>query len=279
MAIRAYWRGHLKLSLVSIAIELHSATQSESRLDLHQIHKPTGKRVRYQKTVPGVGPVANEDIVKGLEVDKDRYVLIEPDELDALRLESRQTINLVQFVDYCEIDPRYFDRPYYVVPGPGAVAAEGYAVIRDALRDIRRIGLGQMAVRGRDYIVAIKPCGAGLLLETLHYRDELRQSDRLFAQIPSTSPDAEMLDLARELIERKSAPFDAAAFKSQYVSALREMIEEKRERGAVSAASDDAPSEGKVVDLMEALKKSLAKDRAPAAKPKRATRARKRAAG
>lgn len=279
MAIRAYWRGHLKLSLVSIAIELHSATQSESRLDLHQIHKPTGKRVRYQKTVPGLGPVANEDIVKGLEVDKDRYVLIEPEELDALRLESRQTINLVQFVDYCEIDPRYFDRPYYVVPGPGAVAAEGYTVIRDALRDIRRIGLGQMAVRGRDYIVAIKPCGAGLLLETLRYREELRQSDRLFAQIPSTSPDAEMLDLARELIERKSAPFDAAAFKSQYVSALREMIEEKRERGAVSAASNEAPSEGKVIDLMEALKKSLAKDRAPAAKPKRATRARKRAAG
>ncbi|GMV68234.1 MAG: hypothetical protein AMXMBFR76_06730 [Pseudomonadota bacterium] len=279
MAIRAYWRGHLKLSLVSIAIELHSATQSKSRLDLHQIHKPTGKRVRYQKTVPGLGPVANEDIVKGLEVDKDRYVLIEPEELDALRLESRQTINLVQFVDYCEIDPRYFDRPYYVVPGPGAVAAEGYTVIRDALRDIRRIGLGQMAVRGRDYIVAIKPCGAGLLLETLRYREELRQSDRLFAQIPSTSPDAEMLDLARELIERKSAPFDAAAFKSQYVSALREMIEEKRERGAVSAASDEAPSEGKVIDLMEALKKSLAKDRAPAAKPKRATRARKRAAG
>lgn len=279
MAIRAYWRGHLKLSLVSIAVELHSATRSQSRIDLHQIHKPSGKRVRYQKTVPGLGPVANEDIVKGLEVDKDRYVLIEPEELDALRLESRQTINLVQFVDYCEIDPRYFDRPYYVVPGPGAVAAEGYTVIRDALRDIRRIGLGQMAVRGRDYIVAIKPCGTGLLLETLRYREELRQSDRLFAQIPSTSPDAEMLDLARELIERKSAPFDPAAFKSQYVSALREMIEEKRERGAVSAASDEAPSEGKVIDLMEALKKSLAKDRAPAAKPKRATRARKRAAG
>lgn len=203
--------------------------------------------------------------MKGIEVAKGEYVLIQPEELDAVRLESRQTINLVQFVDYCEIDPRYFDKPYYAVPGPGEVAAEGFTVIRDALRHVRRVGLGQMAVRGRDYVVAIKPCGSGLLLETLRYTEELRQSDEIFQSIPQASPDKEMLDLAKELIERKSAPFDPAAFKSQYASALREMIEEKRSRGAVSAEAENSAGDGKVVDLMEALKRSLAKDvgRAP----------------
>lgn len=260
MSARPYWRGHLKLSLVSIAVELYSATRSSARLELHQIHRPSGKRVRYQKSVPGLGPIASDEIVKGIEIEKGSYVLLEPQELDAIRLESRQTINLVQFVDYCEIDPRYFDKPYYVVPGAGEVAAEGFAVVRDALRGARRVGLGQMAVRGRDYVVAIKPCGAGLLLETLRYAEELRHSDQVFHDIPRLEPDPEMLDLATELIERKSAPFDAMDFKSQYVAALREMIAEKREQGKVAAAEpgESTPETGKVIDLMDALKRSVA---------------------
>lgn len=263
MATRAYWKGHLRLSLVSIGIELYAATASASRLSLHQIHKPSGQRVRYQKVAPGVGPIDIDEIVKGFEVGKDEYVLLEPEELDEIKLESKRTIDLVQFVDSCEIDPRYYYKPYYVVPEDLDVSEEGFAVIRDALRDTDKVGLGQMAVRGRDYVIAIRPSGRGLLLETLRYEDEIRKSDQIFGQIPDVKVDKDMLNLAEELIERKSAPFDPEAFKSQYTTALRDLINEKSESGAVTASSDDdrAESRDNVIDLMSALKKSIAKDK------------------
>ncbi len=262
MAARAYWKGHLRLSLVSIGIELYSASTSSSRLALHQIHKPSGKRIRYQKTAPGVGPVDTDEIVKGFEIAKDEYVILEPDELEEVKLESKHTIDLVQFVDQCEIDPRYFNKPYYAVPEDNEVAEEGFAVIRDALREAGKTALGQMAVRGRDYIVAIRPCGEGLLLETLRYADEIRESDEIFRHIPEVEPNEEMLDLALELVARKSAPFDADAFKSQYATAMRELIDEKRKKGKVTAASDEEIASGdNVIDLMDALKKSVSKDK------------------
>lgn len=263
MAPRAYWKGHLKLSLVTIGIELYSAISRSSQLQLHQIHEPSGKRIRYQKVAPGVGPVDTGDIVKGYEVDDDDYVLLSDEELDALKLESRETIDLIQFVDQCEIDPRYFDKPYYVVPRDSGVAREGFAVVREALRRSRKVGLGQLAVRGRDYICAIRPCGPGMLLETLRYPEEIRESDQVFDHITQEKPDKDMLDLAEELIERKAEPFDASAFKSRYSAALRALIEEKRKKGRVSAASDERLEEepDNVVDLMAALKKSVEKDR------------------
>lgn len=263
MAARAYWKGHLRLSLVTIGIELYSAVTQANKLSFHQIHRPSEKRIRYQKVAPGIGPVDPDEIVKGYEIEKDNYVLLEPEELDAVKLESKHTIDLVQFVEHCEIDPRYYDKPYYVVPAETDVALEGFSVIRDALHDAKRVGLGQMASRGRDYVVAIKPCGAGLLLETLRYADEIRESDRIFAGIKDVDVEEEMLNLATELIERKSAPFEAAAFKSQYADALRELIEEKRETGATAAATDEelAAPASNVVDLMEALKKSVGRDR------------------
>lgn len=261
MAPRAYWKGYIRLSLVSIGVELYSASTSSSRLSLHQIHKPTGKRVRYQKIAEGVGPVDTDDIVKGFEVNKGEHVILEPDELDAIKLESKSTIDLVQFVDYCEIDARYFDKPYYVVPRDEDVAAEGFAVIRDALRGSKKVALGQMASRGRDYVVAIKPCGRGLLLETLRYAEEIRESDAIFEDIPDVETNDEMLSLAAELIDRKAAPFEPQAFESQYAQALRDLIAEKRKEGSVSEAGDEGgarrKSDGKVVDLMEALKKSV----------------------
>ena len=233
------------------------------QLQLHQIHEPSGKRIRYQKVAPGVGPVDAGDIVKGYEVDDDDYVLLSDEELDALKLESRETIDLIQFVDQCEIDPRYFDKPYYVVPRDSGVAREGFAVVREALRRSRKVGLGQLAVRGRDYICAIRPCGPGMLLETLRYPEEIRESDQVFDHITQEKPDKDMLDLAEELIERKAEPFDASAFKSRYSAALRALIEEKRKKGRVSAASDERLEEepDNVVDLMAALKKSVEKDR------------------
>jgi len=265
MAMRAYWKGYLRLSLVNIGIELYSATSSQRRISLRQIHKPSGKRIRYQKVAEGVGPVDKDEIVKGFETSKDEYVLLEPDELDEIKLESKRTIDLVQFVEACEIDPRYFEKPYYVVPRDDEVAAEGFTVIRDALRDAKMVGLGQMAVRGRDYVVAIKPCGDGLLLETLRFADEIRESDKIFDDIPEVKPDKEMLELAGELIERKAAPFKPDAFKSSYADALMELIDEKRKEGEIShddsADSGSAGGRGKVVDLMDALKKSVDKDK------------------
>lgn len=263
MAMRAYWKGHLRLSLVNIGIELYTATSSSGRISLRQIHKPSGQRIHYQKIADGVGPVDTDDIVKGFELAKDEYVLLEPEDLDEIKLESRRTIDLVQFVNACEIDPRYFEKPYYVVPAEDEVAAEGFTVIREALRQSKMVGLGQMAVRGRDYVVAIRPCGKGLLLETLRFAEEIRSSDSVFDDIPDLEPEQEMLDLAEELIERKAAPFEAGAFESQYTEALRDLIDEKREAGAVSRdESDGAGSSGgrgNIVDLMEALKKSVEK--------------------
>ncbi|MQA64570.1 MAG: Ku protein [Alphaproteobacteria bacterium] len=286
MAIRAYWKGYLRLSLVTIRVELYPAAAGSSRLSLHQIHEPSGKRVRHQKVAPSIGPVDTDEIVKGYEIDKDKYVLIEPDELDAIKLESRHTIDLVQFVEHCEIDPRYFDKPFYVVPADDEVAEEGFVVIREALRKAKRVALGQMAVRGRDYIVAIMPCGDGLLLETLRYAEEIRKSNRVFNDIPDIKVEGEMLKLAEELVERKSAPFKAEAFKSKYIDALRDLIEEKRKKGVHATGSQKEhaePAGGNVVDLMEALKKSVARGKKTTSSKRKKRRTRgtstRRAAG
>lgn len=269
MARRAYWKGHLRLSLVTIGIELYSATSSGARVSLHQIHEPTGKRIRYQKVAEGVGPVDTDEIVKGFETSKDEYVILTPDELDEIRLESKRTIDLVQFVDACEIDPRYFEKPYYVVPADTDVASEGFAVIREALRKSKKVGLGQMAVRGRDYVVAIKPCGSGLLLETLRFAEEVMESDKVFGDIDTVKPEKEMLDLASELIERKAGPFKPDIFKSKYASALRALIREKEKSGEISkdTSSDPAAGKGNVLDLMEALRKSVSGDEKTKKKP------------
>jgi len=263
MAPRAYWKGHLKLSLVTIGVELYTAVSRSNQLQLHQIHEPSGKRIRYQKVAPGVGPVDTSEIVKGYEVDNDDYVLLSDEELDAVKLESRETIDLIQFVKQGEIDPRYFDKPYYVVPRDSEVAQEGFTVIREALRKSGKAGLGQLAVRGRDHICAIRPCGVGLLLETLRYPEEIRESDKIFREVEDRKPDKEMQSLAEELIERKSAPFDASIFKSKYAEALRDLIEEKRKKGKVSPTSDKEleRDQENLVDLMAALKKSVERDK------------------
>jgi DNA end-binding protein Ku len=173
MAARPLWKGQLRLSLVAMAVELHSATRTGGRIRFRQIHGPSGKPIRYEKVVPGIGPVDRDEIMKGYEIDKDSYVLLEPDEIDMLKLESRKTFELVQFVGACEIAPLYFDKPYYLVPAD-ELAEDAYRVIREALRASQKVGLGQITLRGREYIAAVRPCGDGLLLETLHYEDEDR---------------------------------------------------------------------------------------------------------
>lgn len=271
MARRALWKGQLRLSLVSIPVELYAAHDSSARVSFRQIHKPSGKRVHYDKTVAGIGPVKSDDIVKGYEEDGE-YVLLEPDEIDAIKLETKKTVELVQFVGSCEIPPLYFDKPYYLVPTDD-LAEDAYRVIRDALRASEKVGLGQMTMRGKEYLVAIKPCGDGLLLETLYYADELHESEPMFSQIKDAQADDELLDLASALIEKKTAPFDAENFTDHYAEALTDLIAAKkknRKTPRVSANKEDRPAGENVVDLMAALKQSLGKKDAkkPPAKSK-----------
>jgi DNA end-binding protein Ku len=260
MASRAVWKGQLRLSLVSIPVEIHSATKPSGRVKFRQIHEPTGKRVRYEKTVPGVGPVDRDEIVKGYE-SGDEYVLLDPEEIDEIRLETKKTLELVQFVGACEIAPLWYDRPYYVVPTDD-LAEEAYRVVRDALRKAEKIGLGQLTMRGREYLCAIRPCGDGLLLETLHYADEVREAEPLFSGVEDDPADKELLSVATQLIEKKAAAFDPDAFKDHYEEALRDLVEakaknRKAKRAPVAEGDDRRPDGGNVVDLMDALKKSL----------------------
>jgi len=256
MAARAYWQGQIRLALVSIPVQVFSATKSAARVSFNQIHKPSGKRIRYEKVVPGLGAVDPQDIVKGYEVEKGKYVLLDDDEIADVRLEAKHTIDLVQFVDEDEIDPAYFEKPYYVMPDDDEVAGEAYVVLRDALKAAKKIGLGQLVARGQASIVALRPAGKGLAIETLRYADELQKPDQFFAEVPDVKPEKELLNLARELIERKAKPFDAKAFKNQYDIALRELIAAKMENREPHAIEE--PELGaKVINLMDALKKSI----------------------
>jgi len=255
---RPYWKGYLRLSLVSINVELYAASTTGEKTALHQIHKPTGQRVRYEKTVPGVGAIDTSDIVKGFEIAEDRYVVLEPDELDQIKLESRRTIELVQFVEREQIDPRYFEKPYYLVP-EGSISTEGYLVVCEALRSAGKIGIGQMTMRGRENLVAIAPYGKGLLVETLRYGEEVRDAAEFFDDIPQGTLDREMVALASELISRKTKPFDASLFHDSYAKALAELVERKRAGRAIVETEPAEPrTPAKVIDLMQALRNSLA---------------------
>ncbi len=258
---RPIWKGQLRLSLVSISVELFTAKKSNAKPSFRQIHEPTGKPINYEKVVAGVGPVDRDEIMKGFEYEKGDYVLLTDEEISAVKLETRKTLELTQFVGACEIDPIYYDKSYFVVPSD-ELAEDAFRVIRDALRKSEKVGLGQLALRGKEYLVALKPTGTGIMLETLHYEDEIRKADPFFATISAKKADPEMLEVATALIDKKSAPFDAGAFKDNYQTALRDLIEEKlaSKEDRVSVANDE-PSEPrgetKVLDLMAALKRSL----------------------
>ena len=209
----------------------------------------------------------SEDIVKGYEIDGD-YILLEPEEVDAIRLETKKTLELVQFVGSHEISPLYFDKPYYLVPTDD-LAQDAYRVVRDALRASQKVGLGQMTMRGKEYLVAIKPCGDGLLLETLYYADELRDSEPMFSDIKDAKADDDLLDLATALIEKKTAPFAAEHFTDHYAEAMTTLIAAKkanRKTPRVSAQDDARPAGDNVVDLMSALRQSLGAAKKPPSK-------------
>jgi len=269
MAARAYWQGQIRLALVSIPVEIYTATKSGAQIAFHQIHEPSGKRIKYEKVAPGIGPVDADEIVKGFEVEKGEYVLLEQDEIDAVKLESKKTLELTQFVDASDIDVLYYERPYFVVPADD-LAEEAFIVLREALRRTKKVGLGQLSMRGREYVVSLKPCGRGMVLETLRYADEVNKAQGYFRDIPDTEPDPELLDLAETLIDKKATKFDPKEFHDRYVDALRDLIERKRKakgKKIIEEAPDEAGSRGSnVVDLMAALKKSLERPEAKTSK-------------
>jgi len=269
MAARAYWQGQIRLALVSIPVEIYPATRSGPAISFHQIHEPSGKRIQYEKTAPGIGPVDRDEIVKGYEISKGNYVLLDEEEIEAVKIESRKTLDLVQFVDASEIDVLYYEKPYFVVPADD-LAEQAYAVLRDALRQTKKVGLGQLSVRGREQLVSLKPCGRGLVMEVLRYADEVQKAQSYFRDVGDTVPDPELLDLAARLIDKKTAPFDPSEFHDRYVDALHKLIDKKAKAKGKRILEDveepGRPSGANVIDLMAALKSSVSGGSALSAK-------------
>lgn len=273
MALRPYWSGTIRMSLVSLPVNIYSALNRSRQIALHEIYKKTGQRVRHQNVVDGEA-VERDEIVKGYEVEKGEYVLIDPAEIARLKIPSKETLDIVEFVPYGAIDPVYFDTPYFVAPD-GKTAAESFTVIREALRAAGKIGLGQLAIAGRERLCAIQPYGSGLLMETLRYEEEIRETDPYFAEIGKHAVEKEQLQLAMELIKRKSAPFKPGKFHDHYREALQELIDAKVENRKPRQMMKE-PKVAKVGNLMDALRRSLREDtandnrpakRKPAVKP------------
>jgi DNA end-binding protein Ku len=272
---RSFWKGHLRLALVTIPIRLVSATASEDKIALHQVDRKSKQRIRYQKIAGESGKVVPQsDIVQGYELDDGSYVLFEPDELDKLKLSTRHTVELTEFVDDCSIDSLYFDNPYYVLPD-GDVAEEGYRIIRDALKATKKTGVGQLTMRGRENLVAMKPYGDGLLIETLRYQGEVRDAGDIFEGIGKGKLRPELIDMAKQLISERSRAFDPSRYKNHYAEALRNLVKEKVEGGELTevAGGDERPAGGTVIDFMEALRRSTGKTSTKNARSKSKTAA------
>lgn len=253
---RAYWKGNIRLSLVTFPVELFVGVSDSKKIRLHKISKDSGERVHYKDSTESEGVIEKEDIVKGYEYEKGQYVEINDKELDKLRIESTHTIDLVKFTDMKEIDPIYFDKPYFVVP-QGKLAQEAFITVRDALRESKKVALGQITIGGRERIAAIKPCGKGLLLETLRYNYEVRQASQYFDEISEKiKPDEEQIELAQQLIKKKSGKFDPKTFKDSYQEGLMEIINAKLHHRKAKLPRE-APAPDNVVNIMDALKRSL----------------------
>jgi DNA end-binding protein Ku len=257
MAMRAFWKGHVRLALVTFPVRLYAAVTSTERISLHRIHRETGERVRMQNVVPDEGPVDRDDVVMGYEYERGRHIPIEDEELENLEVDSKHTIDLARFVDLSAIDPVYYDKPYYLAPD-GDIATEAFVTIRDALSATDKVALGQVVLSRRERIVAIRPRGKGLILETLRWADEVRQAEPFFEGIDDVAVSQDQVDMAEQLIRARSGPFEPETFVDRYQEALRALINEKlqgEEPGA--AGKQEAGEPSNVVNLMDALKASL----------------------
>jgi DNA end-binding protein Ku len=265
---RAYWKGYLKLSLVTCPVVLYPATTTAEKTRFHQINKRTGNRLRQQMVDEETGRVVDKDNKgRGYEVSKGKYVPIEAEELDAVELESTHTIDIDEFVAADEIDQRYLDRPYYIAPD-GKSAAEAFAVIRDAMKRKGKVALGRIVLTNREHVMALKPFEKGMLGTTLRYPYELRDEDTYFKGIASPRVSKDMVDLAAHILETKSAKFDPKKFKDKYETALKKLVKRKAAGKTIEAPEREEVAE-EAGDLMEALRQSLG--RRPTARRARGT--------
>jgi DNA end-binding protein Ku len=268
MASRPTWQGHLRLSLVTCPVALYTATASGGEVHFNMLHKTTHNRIRMIPTDPETGPVDRDDIVKGYEIEKDRFVVVTDEEIEDVRLESTRTIDIDRFVDEKDIDRLYWNDPYFLLPD-GKMAVEAYTVIREAMRKSGRIALGRVVMHTRERLLAIEPRDKGLIAYTLRTHDEVRDPKEAFEDIPAAKADPKMVEIAAKIIEQQEGPFEPEDFNDRYEDALRALIKQK-EKGAGRKVTVEEPQGGEVIDLMEALRKSLgAKGRAA---PKKAAR-------
>jgi len=255
MPPRATWNGHLKCSLVSLPIRVYNATSSSTRISFNQLHRKTHRRLKQQMVEPELGPVDRTDIVKGYEYDKDKYVLIADSDLEKVKLETTKVLDILQFIDAQELDPLYLDSPYYVAPD-GPVAEEAFRIIREAMREKNRIGIGRVVMSGREHIAALRVLDQGFVMTTLRYASEVRSHTAYFEDIRNGDVNKAQRALAEQLIDGMTTPFDPAQFTDRYQDALMEVIKAKIE-GTEPVVTQEVEV-GKVINLMEALKQSLA---------------------
>ena len=277
MAPRSSWKGHLKLSLVSCPVRLFNATSRSEKVSFHLLQKDTHNRIQMKPHDPELGPVERADLVKGYEYEKDQYVVFTDEDFDKVQIDSSKAIVIEKFVDAKEVDPIYFDTPYYLAPD-GAVAEETYRVIQHAMREKQKVALSRIVLANRERLIALTCRDQGFLMMTLRTADEVRDSKDYFTDIKDEEPEAEMLDLAEKLIAQKSGKFDPDEFKDRYQDAVIEMVKAKIKGQEPVLAK--APERGKVINLMDALRRSIEDAKPPSeSKPRRAAAEKPAASG
>ena len=261
MAPRAYWKGYLKLSLVSCPIAIYPATSEREKIQFHQLNKKTGHRIRYQKVDADTGTeVPADQIVKGYEVAKGEYVELEPEELEAVAIDSTRTISIDTFVPREEIDDLYLNSPYYVIPD-GEVGQQAFAVIREAIRNEGMVALGKVVFTSREHVILLEPRGKGLVGVTLRFPYEVRKEDDYFDDVADEKVPKDMLELATHIVETKKSHFKPEKFDDRYEEALKDLLDKKQHGKKIERPTERAPA--KVINLMDALRRSVETGRAP----------------
>jgi DNA end-binding protein Ku len=255
MPPRTSWTGSLKLSLITIPVRLYSAVVSTAKVRLNMLHRDCNQRIHYLYDCPVHGTIDKEEVTKGYQYQKDHYVVLDKETLEQVKLETTKVLEIVQFIDEQQLDPIFLDSPYYLAPD-GPVATEAFAVLRASMWDMKRIALGRLTLSGREHMVAISPRQKGLLVYTLHYAKEVREEAPYFEGIDEPQLSTEEIDLARQLIASRTRPFAPEEFHDRYDDALLEVVKAKVAGREPEVVSIEEP--GKVVDFMEALKRSLA---------------------
>src|ERR1700743_1264078 len=277
MAPRAHWKGFRPLSLVTCPVALYPATSDTEKVSFNQINRKTGHRIKYVKVDADSGEeVASEDIMKGYKVDSDTYIEVSKEELDDLALESTRTIEIDKFVPKSDIDNRYLIRPYYLVPD-GKVGHDAFAVIRETIREMDKVAIGRVVLTNREHIIALEPLDKGLTGTLLRYPYEVRDPQEYFDDIQDAKVTKDMLDLAMHIVEQKSGRFEPDKFEDQYETALVDLINQKRAGKPITPK--ERPRGDNVVDLMEALKRSVSGATVEKPPKKQATRSAKAASG